>query len=274
MRKFSAGLLIGLGALVFLASLIGMVLVWVYNEPLSLEADTRLEEVQTQLSQIQTDLRSAKAEVERALRIIQSAEDALASLTQQTADAEELLNQVNQTLDDDLIPTLENTRTRITEVRTVLEDLRETLNGLNSLPFVNFEVPGDELLNGILAEVDSLDSEIADVQDLAQRASVFIADTSYLLGGDFQETKQNLETLLEVLKGYDDKLTNWQHEVQMLRTSLPGWIDNASIVITLVLFWLGFSQLGLILHGLSIWQGGNPLEILKRKEADKPISVV
>jgi DNA repair exonuclease SbcCD ATPase subunit len=268
MRKFLAGSLIGFGALVLLASLTGMILAWVYNEPLSLEADTRLENVHTQLSQIQTDLRSAKAEVERALRIIQSAEDALASLTQQTTDAEELLKQVNQTLDDDLIPTLENTRTRITEVRTILKDLRETLNGLNSLPFVNFEVPGDELLSGILAEVNSLDLEIADVQELAQRASVFIADTSYLLGGDFQETKENLQNLLEMLEGYDDQLSSWQQEVQVLRTSLPAWIDNASLVTTLVLFWLGFSQLGLILQGLSIWRGGNPLEVLRRNESE------
>lgn len=266
MKKILAGVLIAFSSLVLLASLIGMILAWTYNEPITLEADARLEEMEGQLSQIQTDLRGAKSEVERALRIIRSAEEALASLTQQTADAEELLNQVNQTLDDELIPTLENTRGRITEVRTILKDLREAIKGLNSLPFVNFDVPGDELLSSILDEVDTLDSEIADVQDLAQRASTFIADTSYLLGGDFQETKQNLETLLKTLDGYDDKLTDWLAQVQMMRESVPGWVDNASTVLTVVLFWLGFSQLGLILHGLSIWRGGNPLEVLQRNQ--------
>lgn len=265
MKKYAASMLIGFSSLVLLASLVGMILAWVYNQPLTLEADARLDDVQNQLTQIQTDLRSAKAEVERALRIIQSAEDALAALTQQTADAEELLKQVNQTLDDELIPTLETTRGRITEVRTILNDLRDALNNLNALPFVNFEVPGDELLNGILTEVESLDTEIADVQDLAQRASVFINDTSYLLGGDFQETKQNLEDLLAMLKEYDGELTVRLEQVQTLRESLPKWIDTASLVFSVVLLWLGFSQLGLILHGLTLWQGGNPLEVLQRK---------
>lgn len=263
-RKIAAGILIGLGSLIFLASLVGMVLAWVYNEPLTLEATTRLEEVETQLSQIQIDLRKAKSEVERALRIIQSAEDALLSLTQQTADAKEVLEQVNQTLDDELIPGLDSTRTRISEVRTVLEDLRGSLEQLNSLPFIELNVPGDELLSNIISEVDSLDSEIANVQDLAQRASVFISDTSYLLGGDFQSTKQNLQDLLEVLEGYDGKLTGWLDQVAMLKESVPGWIDNASISLTVVLFWFAFSQLGLILHGLSIWHGENPLAVLSK----------
>jgi len=266
MQKILAGFLIGFSSIVLLASLTGMVLAWVYNEPLTLEADARMGEAEQQLSQIQTDLRDAKAEVERALRIIQSAEDALASLTQQTADAEQLLQQVNQTLDDELIPTLKGTRTRITEVRTILKDLRAALDRLNSLPFVKFNVPGDEVINSILAEVDSLDTEIANIQDLAQRASVFINDTAYLLGGDFQTTKQNLQDLLGVLKGYDAKLTDWLEQVQALRESTPGWIDNASTVLTVVLFWLGFSQLGLILHGLSLWRGENPLAMFQRKD--------
>jgi hypothetical protein len=202
--------------------------------------------------------------VERALRIIQSAEDALAALTEQTDDAKEILEQVNETLDDELIPGLESTRVRITEARTVLEDLRASLEQLNSLPFIELNIPGDELISNIISGVDSLDAEITNVQDLAQRASVFISDTSYLLGGDFLTTKQNLQDLLQVLEGYDVKLTGWLEQVETLKESAPGWIDNASISLTVVLFWFAFSQLGLMLHGLSIWHGENPFAILKK----------
>lgn len=263
-RKILSGVLVGLSSIILLASLTGMVLAWVYNEPLTLEATTRLEEVESQLKQIQTELRNAKDEVERALRIIRSAEDALAELTQQAGDANELLKQVNQTLDDELIPGLESTRTKLTDVRKILVDLRAALKSLNSLPFVNFEVPGDDVIANILNGVDSLDSEIENVQDLAQRASTFISDTSYLLGGDFQTTKQNLQDLLKVLQGYDVKLTGWLEQVQTLKESTPKWIDNASLSLTIVLFWFAFSQLGLILHGLAIWHGENPWEVLKK----------
>jgi len=203
MRKVLSGLLIGISSLVLLASLVGMVLAWVYNEPLTLEAVSRLEEADTQLSQIP-------------------------------------------------------------EVRGILEKLRGALDGLNSLPFVQFDIPGDDLLANIITEVDSLDGEIVNMQELAQRASTFINDTSYLLGGDFQETKQNLEALLIVLDGYDAKLTDWLAQVQMLQTSVPGWIDNASLSLTVALFWSAFSQLGLLLHGLRLWHGENPLAVLAK----------
>jgi len=108
--------------------------------------------------------------------------------------------------------------------------------------------------------MDALDSGLADVQDLAQRASTFVSDTSYLLGGDFNETKQHLEELRLVLDDYDRQITDWRAQLGTLTASLPGWIDRSSIILTVFLLWFGFSQFGLILHGLTLWQGGNPLD--------------
>jgi|CXWL01.1.fsa_nt_gi F0F1-type ATP synthase membrane subunit b/b' len=260
-RKIFSSTLIVLSSTLLILSILGIALAWVYNEPLTKTATFRLQEVDSQLTQIQTDLRNAKAEVERALRIIQSAEDALASLTQQTTDAKTLLEDVNATLDDELIPGLETTRTSITEVRGTLEDLRGALEQINSLPFIDLNIPGDELLVSIIAQVDELDSGIADVQDLAQRASTFISDTSYLLGGDFNETKQQLEELVVVLTDYDQKTTDWREQIATLIESSPRWIDNASLSLTLGLLWFAFSQFGLILHGLGMKRGINPLDV-------------
>lgn len=273
-RKILIGALIVLSSTFLILSILGIALAWIYNEPVTREATSRLQEVDSQLTQIQTDLRNAKAEVERALRIIQSAEDALASLTQQTTDAKTLLEDVNATLDDKLIPGLEATRTNITEVRNTLEDLRATLKQINELPFVNLSIPGDELLLSIIAQVDALDGEIVNVQDLAQRASTFINDTSYLLGGDFNETKQKLEDLVLVLAEYDQKVTDWRGQIADILESVPRWIDNASLSLTLGLLWFGFSQFGLILHGLGMRRGIDPLDVLRTKsESSEDMSI-
>ncbi|MBV6393716.1 MAG: hypothetical protein KPEEDBHJ_02959 [Anaerolineales bacterium] len=50
------------------------------------------------------------------------------------------------------------------------------------------------------------------------------------------------------------------------KDSVPGWIDDASLSLLAFLVWFAFSQLGLILHGLTIWRGGNPLEVLAGKK--------
>jgi len=263
-RKIFAGALIGLSSIFVVLSLVGICMAWIYNEPLTQESTGRLQEIDTQLAQIQGDLQNAKLEVERALRIMESAEQALESLTRQSMDAEQLLEEVNSALDDDLIPGLETTREKIDGVRNTLEDLRGALEQVNKLPFVDLNLPGDELLGGILSDIDSLDAEIVSVQDLAQRASTFISDNSYLLGGDFKETKQHLEELLKVLGDYDLKVTDWRTQVKSLIESIPGWVDHASIILTVFLLWFGFSQLSLFLHGLSIRRGEDPLDFLSK----------
>lgn len=260
MRKVLAGLLIGVSSIFLLSSLAGAILAWVYNEPLTVEVTNRLTEIETQLAQVQSDLRLAKAEVERALRMIHSAEDALTSLSETATSAKDALDEVDQTLDEELMPGLEDARARIIEVRAVLVDLLNTVSQLNSLPFINLNIPGGDLLAEILSGVDSLDTDIAVLQEVAGQASVFISDVSYLIGGDFQTAKQNLQDLLEVLEGYDSELTAWLAQVRTLKDSAPGWIDSASLSLSVVLSWFAFSQLGLILHGLAIWRGKNPWE--------------
>ena len=264
-RKIFAGTLIGLSSIFLVLSIVGICMAWIYNEPLTRESTGRLKEIDSQLTQIQSDLQNAKREVERALRIIESAEKALKSLTQQTTDAKQLLEEVNSTLDKNLIPGLETTREKIDGVRSTLEDLRSALEKVNTLPFVDLNLPGDELLANIITGVDSLDAEIGNVQDLAKRASTFISDTSYLLGGDFNETRQHLQELLKVLDDYDLKVTDWRAQIHSLIESLPGWIDRASILLTIFLLWFGFSQFSLLLHGLSIRRGNDPLAVLRKQ---------
>jgi hypothetical protein len=90
------------------------------------------------------------------------------------------------------------------------------------------------------------------------------------LGGDFTETRANLENLLVVLKDYDTQITGWRTQVRDVTTSLPHWVDNTSIIITIFLLWFGFSQFGLLLHGLSLWQGDDPLSSLREAMRRRP----
>jgi len=262
-RKILIGTLIGLSALFLLASVAGIIAAWAYNEPLTRDWTSRLTEVEATMAQVQDDLQIAKTEVERALRILDSAETALASLTQQTADAASIIDDVSNALDDQILPGLKSTRDNIADVRAALEDLRANIEELNSIPLLNLNVPGTDLLDGILGGLDSLDSEVGNVEELATRVSTFVSDSSYLLGGDFSETRTNLETLLATLQDYDAQITGWRAQVTDIKMSLPGWIDRASIYITLFLLWFGFSQFGLFLHGLNLGRGENPLEALR-----------
>lgn len=264
-RKILAGGLICLSSILLILSLVGIGAVWICSKPLTRASTTRVQDFDSTLAQVQADIQNAKAEVERALRITESIQQALAPLSGQTSGTNDLLAQVNSTLNDKLIPGLQTTNTGISQVRDTLENLRTSLKQVNTLPYVNLNIPGDEFLASILSDMDALNIEITTVQDLAQRLSTFMSDTSYLMGGDFNETKQHLEDLFLVLKDYENQIAGWRAQMSMLITSLPGWIILASVILTFCLLWFGFSQFGLLLHGLNLWWAKNPLPLGMRK---------
>lgn len=264
MPKFLAGTIVVFSSILLILSLAGIGAAWIYNGPLTRDSIARLREIDAELARTQTALREAKVEVERALRIVGSAEQTLAELKDEVAEAKRLLDAVDVTLDNTLIPGLEGSRDKINALRTTLEDLRKTLEQLNNIPFVNLALPGDEVLANIISGIDSFNSEVGRVENLVQRASTTLSDVSYLMGGDLTETKQHLHSLLQVVTDNDKQVTNWRAQVAGWIESLPGWIDRASIITTVSLLWFGFSQFGMVLYGLTWWRGGDPLLVLRR----------
>jgi uncharacterized phage infection (PIP) family protein YhgE len=264
-NKFFSGTLIVLGTLFLILSLVGMVAAWVYNEPLTREATSRLTDINTELSQAQVGLQSSQQELERALRIVDATEKALEKLADQSTGAKGLLENIQGTLDDRLLPELKTTRERLLAANNALESLRNTLAGLGSLLSIDLNVP-DKILTDLIASANSLDTEISNIERVAQQASTFLSDSSFLLGGDLSETRKSLEAFLATAQEYDKKVEDWHKQVADLIEKTPKWIDQASIILTIFLLWFGLSQIGLILHGLNMRQGGDPLAVLRRKK--------
>ncbi len=267
LKKIIAGVVIGLSAVLFLASAAGLGAVWYYNTPLTETALSQLAEVDSELARAETALGSARVELERTLRIIDSAEVALSALKEEVDLARQLFGEVDETLDSQLVPALRGARSRVDDVKRAIEDLRGSLEALNAIPFVNLNLPGDQLLVNLLAVASAIDGEIVRVEDLAQKAATFAKDASYLMGGDLGETRQNLQGLLVVVTDYQQKVTGWRAQVAVWTESMPGWIDTAALILTVFLLWFGLANLGMLVHGLNAWRGGDPWAVLRRSAA-------
>ncbi len=146
--------------------------------------------------------------------------------------------------------------------RDSLERLRVTLFGFNLVPFLQINIP-DKILTDLIDSADAMQSQVDDVSLLARQASAFLDDASYLLSGDFTETKESLEFFLAAIDEYELKISTWRGQIAEWIELFPGWVDRASIILTVFLLWFGFSQFGLLLHGLSLRRGDDPLEVLR-----------
>lgn len=269
-RKILSGVWIGLCGVLLLASLAGIGLAWGYKTPLEETALAQLAEIETELERAESALGDAQAEIERTLRLVDSAEQVLAELKDELGLAKDLFDEFDETLDTQLIPGMENSRALVNQAKSALEDLREALARLNEIPFVELNLPGDKMLADLIGAAETIDGEILRLEDLAKKAATFADDLSYLVGGDFSETRQNLNDLLAVVTDYRAKVTGWQAQAASLVERLPGWADRAALILTVFLLWAAVSQFGLVLHGLTAWRGGNPLEGLRRNRPSPP----
>jgi hypothetical protein len=274
-RKILAGILVGLSSLLLLLSVIGIGLAWFYNEPLTRDGLARLEEIDTELSLAENALKDTRLEIQRTLRIIDAAEETLSQLKDELSLARSMFGEVDQTIEGQLVPGLQGTRRQINsainaveEIRVFLKQLSENFIVSQALSFLNLTLPGDQLLVEIIAIGTSLDSQITGMQALTEKASIFLKDASYMMGGDLGETRQNLQNFLKVIDEYDQKLAAWRVQVAHLTQSLPRWLDITSSALTIFLLWFAFSQFGMILHGLALWRGENPAAVLRRPVED------
>jgi hypothetical protein len=262
-RKIFSSILIVVSSTLLILSILGIALAWVYNEPLTRNVLAKLKEVDSELEQAEVTLKTSKIELERTLRIVNTTEEALNKFT--LDDPQGFFEDVQSTLDDGLVTELETASTRLVSARDTLENLRVTLFGLSLVPFLQVNV-SDKILTDLIDSADTLQTRIADVSGLAKQASTFLDDASFLLGGDFSETRDSLEYFLGEISIYQQKVAGWRKQIADLTESMPHWIDNASLSLTLGLLWFGFSQFGLILHGLGMKRGLDPLDVLRKKQ--------
>lgn len=270
-RRFFAGLLVLLSAIFLVSSIAAIGAIWYYREPLTRQVTGQLKEVEIQLGQAQATLQSSEKELQRALRIADASQAALEKLTQQSESAESLFDRIQGTLDDRLLPELKTTRRRIEDARTSLENLQTILTSVSSfIPGVDLNVP-NKTLSDLITSAGTLDAEIADMEVLAKQASTFVADTSYLLGGDLTQTRDSLQTFLGAIQDYEKKVTRWREQVADVLENAPGWIERASIILTVFLLWFGLSQISLLVHGIAMWRGVNPLTAIQREQHHNPL---
>ncbi|HEY9525627.1 MAG TPA: hypothetical protein VIR02_01015 [Anaerolineales bacterium] len=270
-RRIFAGILILLSAVLLVASIVGIGAIWYYNEPLTREATGQLKEIDVELGLAQATLQSSEKELQRALRIVDSTQEALEKLTGQSENAESLFDRIQGTLDDRLLPELKTTRTRIDEARATLENLQTILASVSSfIPGVNLNIP-ETTLTDLIASAKSIDGEIANMEVLATQASTFVADTGYLLGGDLTQTRDSLQNFLSAIQDYEKKVARWREQGADVLANAPKWIDQASIILTVFLLWFGISQFSMLLHGLAMQRGANPLLAVRPAHHHNPL---
>ena len=254
-RRIIGLVLIVLSVIFALVSLAGLIGIWVYNQPLTERVLTTIEATSTDLEGAAAAIEISKAELissQAQLELLQAILETLG--VNATEDLNRLADIVGR-VEDTLSPLLDRLASGINTLRESLLTIKDTVDRLNELPLVNIEVPGIEAIELGAEQLGNLQNQIEEGGGKIEQLSQTTQDTVDSLSTGFAKLETSIISLIETLDEYEEKIEATQAQLNYLETNLPTWIDLASVALTVILVWLGISQVGVFILGWSFYKG-------------------
>jgi chromosome segregation ATPase len=239
----------------FLVSLGGLIGVWVFNQSLTDRLQTSIENTSTDLEIAADAIELSKTELISTQAQIDLLQAILETLGLNAAEDLNRLADIVGTVEDTLMPVIDNVANGISTLSEALHDIIDTIERFNELPLVNIEIPGMEIVDEGANQLENLQTQIEEGGGKIEQLSQTTQDTIDSLTTGFSELETSVSALIDTLETYEIKIQDAQAQLDYLGTNLPIWIDIASIILTLLLIWLGFSQVGLFILGWSFYKG-------------------
>ena len=252
--------IIGLSLLVlsvvfFLVSLGGLIAIWVNNQPLTERALTLVETTSQDLEGAAAAIELSKAELISAQAQIDLLQAILETLGLNAAEDLNRLADIVGKVEGTLTPVLDRVAGSIGVLRDSLLSIKGTLERLNELPLVNIQVPGIEEIEQGAEQLGNLQTQIEEGGGKIEQLSQTTKNTIDSLTTGFAELESSIGILLETLDTYAEKIESTQAQLTYLDENLARWIDWISAALTVILVWLGISQVGLFILGWGFYKG-------------------
>jgi hypothetical protein len=257
-------ILLILSVFFFIASLAGIAATWIYNTRFTEQALTELGAIGADLTMTQQNIQTAREDLESAqaqIDIFQTAIDAIGLDAMRNT---QVLAEVVGKVEGTLTPILDQAAGTVGAFRDKFVAFKEALESLNNLPLVNIEIPGVETIDQISQNVTELQSQILETKQKVQDISTLTQETIETFSTGFANWETTIQASLAQLDTYSAKIAAYQARVENLQAEVPGWLDWAAAILTVIFVWLAFSQVGVFILAWEFYRGEDLLARWKR----------
>lgn len=228
--------------------------------------DRTLESTQTLLVVTESSLKRAEEDL---VLLSEMSADAAATLETTT----EVTTHLGDLLGKDLVAVVDETQKSLDSVKTSAKLIDDTLRLISAVPFVGAaykpEVPLQESVEQVSASLDAVPVTLAAVQTslLSTTSDTRSLKTDmHLLSKSLLQIKLKVSELKQVTGAYQTIVGEAQTNLKGVRGAFPTWARQASLGISLLLFWLLLSQPALLFQGLELLQrAGKAEEVMEGK---------
>ncbi len=259
-RRIWYGTAIFLSGLVLLISAISIVGVWLTERNLVKASEEILDSVQ----KISESVRGTAAEIDQKLESMQATTTFISTanvkLEQKVIDEGLILLLLPEEKEQNLVDLSRSVKDTINPFRNTLSASLAMYRSVNRLPFVNLPSPSqqqmdriEESAGEINATADRLESEISAFRSGASNQISRVGNAADLLTTQLNKFRDRLAEL-------DARLAIAQETIIQLQQNIVTAIVLFSVVITLLLAWIIWSQVEVLRLNIHRWQasGENP----------------
>ncbi len=270
-KRILAGAVIALCILGIIVAALGIVAVWRINTPVMESVTKLLTSVDAILQIVETELVSFNALLGDGIDLVQSVEKTIVETGETVRETNLSLVVIDATIGDELFPLLDSAYATLDTVVGSVLAVNDTLEAINSIPFISIPT--------LTADLEAAEVRIVEVQNdieeskrTIQTAKEEAVDTVVSpISTRLSEVEGGLQDVLDISKESEIQVTASREGIADVIQKLPGWIDLASVIMTLTFSWLIFAQGSLLLLSYAYIRTGEFKITVGEGKADEDI---
>jgi peptidoglycan hydrolase CwlO-like protein len=201
---------------------------------------------------------------DQSLQTAQQSVDTLATTIQITgksiSDTVPLIDSLTQLTTQDLPDTVSATQTALEGAKTSAQMIDTTLTLLTAIPFLPLEpytpeVSLSQALGDVSTSLDPLTESFTSMESsltMTRDNMVSIGSQIDTIANNVSQINTSLGTAGDVIGQYKDVVDLLQKQVAAAKASLPRVMNMMAWLFTVVLVWLGLTQVGLLMQGFEM----------------------
>lgn len=245
-------------ALGIVLSIGGIVFVWQARHSVTQKSQQTLQLLQDTLNATQQGLALASNSLDNAAQSAQIIQNSILASNEGFTSTVKILDSAATMLSTDLPQTIYATQTALANGQNSAALIDNTLKLIASIPFYTGPAytPQNTLGNALAQISISLEplpqtfDTLSDNMQVASASLQVLQSDSAQIAAQIGELSTNLTQAKAIVKDYQTNLARLQTEIDALQSGLPRAITNGAWALTLIILWIGITQIGLLAQGL------------------------
>ncbi len=257
-RRLLAVLAMVVSLVLTVASLTGIVNLWMIRAPVIEGVVTWLGRVEPVLETADNTLVRATAGLQRTRGYVERVENTVVRLGTNIADNRIILTVISNTVGTQLVQSVVEVATTVSTFAEAIRATNNALEAIDALPFASAPTLPEEV-SAIVDRVADLRSE---AQDLYDRVTTLQAELVGGAVGEITTRTQRIDRAIAEIEAltmrYNQRVVQARQAVAIAKVQAPTWITFGVIGASLALAWFAFSQAVVFLYAWSL-AGFRPL---------------